>query len=157
MKIVMFGHKRILGREGGVEVVVEELATRMAERGHEVTCINRRGHHVSGKEFDSRSNDRYKGVRIETAVTIDKKGLAAMTSSFFAALKAAWGDYDVVHIHAEGPAGMCWIPKLRGKRVVVTVHGLDWARAKWGGLATRYIKWGEKQAVKHADEMIVLR
>lgn len=152
----MFGHKRIPGREGGVEVVVEEMATRMTERGHEVTCINRRGHHVSGKEFDSKSNDIYKGVRIETAATIDKKGLAAMTSSFFAALKAARGDYEVVHIHAEGPAAMCWIPKLSGKKVVVTVHGLDWARAKWGGFATKYIRWGEKQAVKHADEIIVL-
>jgi glycosyltransferase involved in cell wall biosynthesis len=51
---------------------------------------------------------------------------------------------------------MCLIPKLRGKKVVVTIHGLDWARAKWGGFATKYIKWGEKQAVKHADEIIVL-
>ena len=34
--------------------------------------------------------------------------------------------------------------------------GLDWARAKWGGFATKYIKWGEKQAVKYADEIIVL-
>lgn len=78
-----------------------------------------------------------------------------MTSSFFAALRAAWGKYDVVHIHAEGPAAMCWLPKLHGKKVIVTVHGLDWARAKWGGLATKYIKFGEKQAVRHADEIIV--
>ena len=41
------------------------------------------------------------------------------------------GKYDVVHIHAEGPAAMCWLPKLFGKRVIVTVHGLDWQREKW--------------------------
>lgn len=55
-------------------------------------------------------------------------GLAAVTSSFFASLFAAVGPYDVVHIHAEGPAFFCWLPKLFGKRVVVTIHGLDWMR-----------------------------
>lgn len=156
MKIAMFGHKRIPSREGGIEIVVEELSTRMVKRGHEVTCFNRRGHHVSGSAFDNNSQKIFKDVKIETVWTVDIKGLAAMTSSFFAAIKAAFGKYDVVHIHAEGPAAMCWIPKLFGKKVVVTIHGLDWARAKWGGFATKYIKWGEKQAVKNADVIIVL-
>jgi hypothetical protein len=50
-------------------------------------------------------------------------GLAAVSSSFFAALYSAFGRYDVVHIHAEGPAFFCWIPKLFGKRVISTIHG----------------------------------
>ena len=50
-------------------------------------------------------------------------GLAAVSSSFFAALCSAFGRYDVVHIHAEGPAFFCWIPKLFGKRVISTIHG----------------------------------
>ena len=154
MKIAMFGQKHILSREGGVEIVVKELATRMVERGHEVTCYDRRTRHVSGEYIESRKE--YNGVRIKNVFTIDKKGLAAMTSSFFAALCSSFGKYDVVHIHAEGPAAMCWIPHLFHKRVIVTVHGLDWARAKWGGFATKYIKWGEKVAVKNADEIIVL-
>ena len=123
MKIAMFGHKRIPSREGGIEIVVEELATRMVELGHDVTCYNRRGHHVSGKEFDTQAGDTYKGVHLKNVFTIDKRGLAAMTSSFYAAWKSAWGDYDVVHIHAEGPAAMCFLPKMLGKRVVVTIHG----------------------------------
>lgn len=49
LKIAMLGHKRVPSREGGIEVVVEELATRMVRMGHQVTCYNRRGHHVSGK------------------------------------------------------------------------------------------------------------
>ena len=52
LKIAMFGHKRIPSREGGIEIVVGELSTRMAELGHDITCYNRGGHHVSGKEFD---------------------------------------------------------------------------------------------------------
>ena len=62
-----------------------------------------------------------------------------------------------MHIHAEGPAFFCWLPKLFGKRVVVTIHGLDWAREKWrGSVASKFIRGGEKNAVKYADEIIVL-
>ena len=53
-------------------------------------------------------------------------GLAAVSSSAFAALYSAFGKYDVVHIHAEGPAFYAWLPKMFGKRVVVTVHGEDY-------------------------------
>ena len=157
ISIAMLGHKRIPSREGGIEIVVEELAVRMAARGYRVTCYNRSGHHVSGKEFDTRRGGEYRGVRLKTAAAINRKGLAAVTSSFFASLAAAVGPYDVVHIHAEGPAAFCWLPRLMGKRVVVTVHGLDWQRAKWkGGLGARYIHLGEKMAVRFAHEIIVL-
>ena len=156
MKIAMLGQKRIPSREGGVEIVVEELATRMAALGHDVTCYNRRGHHVSGKDFDVQELDEYKGVRLKSVPTIDKKGLAAMSASFFAAFKAAFGPYDVVHFHAEGPCAMLWLPKLFGKRCIATIHGLDHQRAKWGKLASTYIMLGEKCAARYADEIIVL-
>ena len=156
LKIAMFGQKR-WSREGGIEVVVEELSTRMVKLGHQVTCYNRGGHHVSGKEFDGAKLHEYKGVKLKTVPTINGKGLAAVSSSFFAALASAFGPYDVVHIHAEGPAAMCWIPKLFGKRVVVTIHGLDHQRGeKWGKFARKYIMLGEKNAVRYADEIIVL-
>ena len=157
LRIAMFGHKRIPSREGGVEVVVEELATRMAKEGHRVTCYNRGGHHVSGAEFDTQDQLECKGVKIKTVPTIEKKGLAAVSASFFAAICSAFGRYDIVHIHAEGPASFCWLPRLMGKKVIVTVHGLDWQREKWkGGFAAKYIHFGERMAVKWADEIIVL-
>ena len=157
MKIAMFGQKKIPSREGGVEIVVAELSRRMVQLGHQVCCYNRRGHHVSGAEFDGAKARIYEGVKLKYVPTIEKKGLAAASSSFFAALCCAFGSYDVVHIHAEGPALFCFIPKLLGKRVVVTVHGLDWQRAKWqGGFGEKYIHLGEKMAVKYADEIIVL-
>ena len=156
LNIAMLGHKRIPSREGGIEIVVEELSTRMVKRGHQVTCFNRRGHHISGKKFDSENLKEYKGIRIKSVFTINAKGLAAMSSSFFAALEAALGKYDVVHFHAEGPCAMIWLPKLFGKRCIATIHGIDWARTKWQGFAKKYIKFGEEMAVKYADEIIVL-
>ena len=156
LKIAMIGHKRIPSREGGIEIVVEELSTRMVKLGHEVTCYNRKGHHVSGSEFDNENVSEYKGVKLEKVWTIDKKGLAAITSSLSAAIKAALGKYDIVHFHAEGPCAMLWIPKLFGKRCIATIHGIDWQRAKWNRFASKYIKLGEKVAAKYADEIIVL-
>lgn len=155
-KIAMLGHKRIPSREGGIEIVVSELATRMAASGCDVTCYNRKGHHVSGEQFDAEQLSEYKGVKIKSVFTVQKGGLAAVTSSFFAALKAAFGRYDVVHFHAEGPCAMMWIPKLFGKRCIATIHGLDHQRSKWGKFASFYIFAGEKCAVKFADEIVVL-
>lgn len=157
LNIAMFGHKRVPSREGGVEIVVEELAVRLAQLGHNVTLYNRKGKHVSDSNLPQTKITDYKDVRIKSVLTIDKKGLAAVTSSFFAALRCAFSKADVVHIHAEGPAFMTPLLKLFRKRVVVTVHGLDWQREKWSkGFASKYIKLGEKMAVKYADEIIVL-
>ncbi|WP_418496979.1 glycosyltransferase family 4 protein [Enterocloster sp.] len=157
LDIAMFGHKRIPSREGGIEIVVEELCTRMVNKGNRVTCYNRAGHHVSGAEYDTKAAKEYKGIRLKKVPTIEKKGLAAVSSSFFAAIFAALGHYNVVHIHAEGPAFFCWIPKLFRKKVIVTVHGLDWSREKWkSGFGSKFIRQGERNAVKYADEIIVL-
>jgi len=150
----MLGHKRIPSREGGVEIVVEELATRMASAGHNVTCLNRAGKHVSGGE--TAQSGIYKNVRIRTVPTLDRRGFAAMTASVTGAFAAAFGPYDVVHFHAEGPCAMLWLPKLMGKRCIATIHGLDHKRAKWGRFARNYILLGEKCAAKYADEIIVL-
>ena len=57
-----------------------------------------------------------------------------------------------MHIHAEGPAFFSWLPKMFGKRVVVTIHGVDWQREKWqSGFGSKFIRQGEKNAVKYAD------
>ena len=156
LRIAMFGHKRVPSREGGIEVVVEELAARMVSLGHDVTCYNRRGHHVSGTEFDDPRVKEWKGIHIRYVPTIRGKGLSAVSASFFAALASAVGNYDVVHIHAEGPAYFAWIPKIFGKKVITEVHGLDWQRAKWGGLGAKFIKKGEEHAVKYSDQIVVL-
>lgn len=154
MKIAMIGHKRIPSREGGVELVVGELSKRMAALGHEVTAYNRRGKHVSGGE--TVSTNEYEGVRIKSVPTFENGKLNAIVYSVIASFLALFGRYDIIHYHAEGPCSMIWLPKLFGKRVIATIHGLDWQRAKWGGFATRFLKFGEKTAAKYADEIIVL-
>lgn len=160
LRIAMIGHKRIPSREGGVEIVVEELAVRMAAMGHHVDAYNRYGHHVSGKKYEQeygwKGRKFYKGVRVYIVPTFRTSKLNAIVYSFFATVRAMFGRYDIFHFHAEGPCVMVWLPKLFHKKIVVTVHGLDWQRAKWGNFASYVIKLGEKMAAKYADEIIVL-
>jgi len=153
----MIGHKRIPSREGGIEIVVEELSKRLIKSGCSVTAYNRSGNHVSGSRFaTAKKLKSFEGIKIVTVPTPKSSKLNAIVYSTFASLRAAFSRCDTVHFHAEGPAAVCFIPKLTGKRVIVTIHGLDWKRAKWGGFATKFLLFGEKNAVKYADEIIVL-
>ena len=152
----MIGHKRFGSREGGVEVVVTELARRMAALGHEVTCYDRTGSDVMTGEATSLSERIADGVRIVPVKTIDKKGLAALSSSYFATRQAIKDRPDVIHYHAEGPCVPLPLARRAGIRTVATIHGLDWQRAKWGRLASTCIKMGEKAAATQSNELIVL-
>jgi len=157
MKIAMLGQRQIPSREGGVEIVVEELSTRMVELGHKVTCYNRSNKQLMDKNHSKEKIKEYKGIKLINVFTIDKKGLGAMTSSFFATLKILFSKAEIVHYHSEGPCAWMWIIKLFSKKkIIATIHGLNWKSPKWKGFGAKYIKHGEKVAVKYADKIIVL-
>ncbi len=163
-KIAMIGHKRIPSREGGVEVVVEELSARLVNDGYDVVAFNRKGKNVQDSNAD-KSNKKikeYRGIRLKRVFTINKKGIDALLYSINATIKALFGHFSILHYHAEGCSAMTWLPHLFHKKIVVTIHGLDWQRGKWAaadgklGMGAKYILHGEKNAVKYADEIIVL-
>jgi len=158
MKIAMIGHKRIPSREGGIEIVVEELSTRLVIMGHTVFVYNRAGKNVSDRNADKEAHKlkTYKGIRLVKIPTPNNKKLNAIVYSFLATIHAVTHNFDVIHYHAEGPCAMLVIPHFLGIRTIATIHGLDWQRAKWGGFATKFLKFGEKIAAKYADEVIVL-
>lgn len=155
MRIAMIGQKRTGSREGGVEVVVTELATRMASLGHEVICYDRSGTDLNGNPAPTEPYE-YMGVRIVPVRTVDVKGFAALTSAYAATRVALRDRPDVIHYHAEGPCNALPFAAGAGVRTVATIHGLDWQRAKWGGLASRVIRRGERKAAQRADALIVL-
>lgn len=153
MKIAMIGQKQVPSRAGGIEVAVEALAVRMAEKGHQVTLYNYRRYCRDKKR---KYGWDYKGVHICEIPVVNIRGCAAVMGSLFATVLAVFGKYDCIHYHAEGPALMTFLPHLLGIRTVVTIHGLDWQRSKWGKFASWYLRQGEKIAVACADKMIVL-
>ena len=157
MKVAMIGHKVVPSRRGGIENVLTSLCPLLAESGVDVTCYNRSTDKVENEYINMVDHNKYRGVTLKKAWTIEAKGISAMISSFTAAISATFAGFDVLHFHAEGPCAAMWIPKMFGKRCVATVHGLDWQREKWSGsFASKYIKFGEKVMVKCADEIIVL-
>ena len=149
MKIAMIGQKGIPSRMGGVEIHVEELAAGLVEQGVTVDVYCRR-------YYCKNRVKTHRGVNLIYIPTISTKHLDAIIYTFLATVIALGKGYDVFHYHACGPSSLCWIPKLFGKKVVCTTHGLDWKRAKWGALGQDYLKFGEKMIGKHANEIIVL-
>ena len=157
MKVAMIGHKVVPSRRGGIENVLTTLCPLLVDMGDDVTCYNRSTDHVENEYVGTVKDKKYRGVTLRDAWTVNARGVSAMIASFTAAIAAAFGKYDIIHFHAEGPCAAMWIPKMFGKRCVATVHGLDWQREKWGkGFASKYIKFGERVMVKCADEIIVL-
>ncbi len=155
-RIAMIGHKFIPSRDGGVEVVVSNLAPQLKEIGYDVTCYNRTNKDFKKLRKSAPLPKEYRGVHLVWTPTVNRRGLAAMSSSIIATIMAAFGRYDLIHFHTEGPCVLCWLPKLFGKKIVVTVHGLDHQRQKWGKLASAYIMLGERAAARHAHSIIVL-
>ena len=153
MKIAMIGHKCIPSRDGGVEVVVEELAARLASWGHDVHCYNRV---ASGDGDTARSTRLYRGIWVHASPLTEDRGIGVLIHSAGASLKAISQSSDVIHLHAEGPASMALLTHLANVPTVVTIHGLDWQRIKWGRIASGVLHMGERIAVAYADELIVL-
>lgn len=146
MKIAMIGHKDFPSRSGGVEVVVLELASRLASKGHDVTVYNR-GKQKKGEAM---------GVTTKGAFTFKKESLNALVASFVATFDALFRKYDIIHYHAIGPSVPILIARLFGKKTVSTIHGLNWRCDKWGKLASAYLKLGEKIAARFADGIVTL-
>lgn len=149
MRLAMIGHKDFPSRSGGVEVVVFELSTRLAQRGHSVTVYNR-----GRRAGDNRGS--VQGVAYVRTATSQRQSLNALLYSITATLQALPQKYDLIHYHALGPSVMLLLPHLRGIPTVATVHGLDWQRAKWNRLGAAYLKLGERIIARYADEVIVL-
>ncbi|MBG0789920.1 MAG: glycosyltransferase family 4 protein [Desulfovibrionaceae bacterium] len=134
MKIAVLGLRSIGNNcSGGIERHVQELSVRMAAEGHEVTVFCRGKYNDAGEE--------YKGVRLVNRTAIYSKHLEAVTHTAIAVPSTLVG-YDVVHFHATGPSLLSWIPRLAMTPTIVTVHGLDYLRAKWGKAARAILRAG---------------
>lgn len=135
MKIAFIGLRAIGGSAaGGIEKAIEELSTRLVKLGHEVTVFTR-------AKYDDLGQPEFRGVKLQRLPAIYTKHLEAISNTIVAVTHALRG-YDVVHINATGPALLAFLPRLFGRKVVVTVHGLDWKREKWGLFAKVWLKLG---------------
>lgn len=132
----------------GVERAVEEIATRLAARGHEVTVFCRR-------RYNQRKLRAFQGVKLVDLPALYTKHFEAISHTLLASFRVLRG-YDIVHYHATGPSLVSFFPRLAGRGVVATVHGLDWQREKWRGAAKLMLRAGAWTAVHFPHRTIVV-
>lgn len=154
MKIAVIGSKGLPPRQGGIEHHCAEIYSRIAADGHAVEVFARSSY--TQKSWNARY--RYKNIHVTTLPSIPLRGMDALANSGMASLLASLGQFDIVHFHALGPAIFSWVPRLLAPKtkVVVTCHGLDWQRTKWGKFSTRILKLGEQSSVKFSHKIAVV-
>jgi len=151
MKIVVTGTRGIPSIMGGVETHCEELFPRIAALGHNVTVIRRSSYISSENKIDE-----YNGVHLRDIYAPRNKSTEAIIHTFLAVIAARKMHPDILHIHAIGPSILVPLARLLGMRVVVTHHGPDYNRAKWGLLAKTALKAGECMGAYFANKVIVI-
>lgn len=151
MKIVVIGTRGIPNILGGVETHCEELFPRIAAKGHDVTVIRRTPYVAPENRIAE-----YKGVKLVDVYAPRKKSIEAIIHTFLAVLKARSLNPDVLHVHAIGPAIMVPLARLLGMKVVMTNHGPDYDRQKWGRLAKTVLKTGERFGTRFSNRVIVI-
>jgi glycosyltransferase involved in cell wall biosynthesis len=153
MKIAVIGPKGLPPKQGGIEHYCAEFYPRIVSEGCVVDLYARSSY--TGQPWYSQSE--FHGIQVISLPSIPIRGLDALISSGLAVLAILSKHYDIVHFHALGPALFSCIPKLFSKaKVVVTCHGLDWQRAKWGKSSSRLIKMGEQSAIRYADQIVAV-
>lgn len=152
MKIVVVGTRGIPDILGGVETHCQELYPRMEKMGHDVTII-RRTPYLTDNNRDMTS---YQGVKLVDVYAPHKKSFEAIVHTFLAVLKARKLKADIVHIHSIGPNILAPFARLLGLKVVMTHHGPDYDRQKWGFLAKNMLKFGEWCGARFCNHIIVI-
>jgi glycosyltransferase involved in cell wall biosynthesis len=144
----MIGLKGVPALHGGIERHVEELGKNLSRLGHDVTVYCRRNYTAADAAVE--------GMSLRRLGSVNTKHFDAWTHTLLASFDSLPRNFDIYHYHALGPATLALIPRALGRRVVVTVHGLDWQREKWGRVASAYLRMGEWAAARLATRTIVV-
>ncbi|MEM2138619.1 MAG: glycosyltransferase family 4 protein, partial [Candidatus Woesearchaeota archaeon] len=147
MKIAMIGLRGIPAYYGGVENVVENLSIELVNLGNEVTVYCR-------TQYCPNKIKEFKGVKLKYFSTINTKHTETIYHTFISSLNALFSNYDIVHYHAMGNAIFSFMPRLTRKKTILTLHGLDYEREKWGSLAKKFLKLNEKLSLKFPNAIV---
>ena len=148
LKIAVIGTRGVPSNYSGIERASESLYSRLAARGHEITVYCRP---------EGLPTEYYRGIRLLRMPTLKRKSLDSVFHAFVSVLHATLAErYDVIHLHALAAGLFTRIPRLRKVPTVVTIHGLDWQRAKWKGMGSTVLRKGEQSIARNATEIIAI-
>lgn len=147
--VIMLGLRGINGPQGGVETHVGALAPLLVERGWAIDVVARKAYMPGGRQS-------FKGVGIEPIWSPRSSKFEALVHTGLGVGLAALRRPDIVHIHAIGPALLTPAARLAGLKTLVTHHGYDYDRDKWGRVAREMLRLGEKMGMQWADTVVAV-
>jgi glycosyltransferase involved in cell wall biosynthesis len=148
LRVAFIGGRGVVSKYSGIETYYEEIGKRLTGMGHHVTAYCRTYFTPPGKGHN--------GMEVVRLPTIQSKHLETLVHTFLSTLHVLSQPCDVVRYHALGPALFAFIPRLAGKKTVVTVQGLDGERKKWGRIASAVLRLGERAAVRFPTHTMVV-
>jgi glycosyltransferase involved in cell wall biosynthesis len=148
LRVAFIGGRGVVSKYSGIETYYEEVGRRLAQMGHEVTIYCR--------SYFTPALTEHNGMRLVRLPTIRSKHMETVIHTILSTAHALTQRYDVVHYHALGPALFSFLPRLLGNKSAVTVQGLDWQRKKWGSVASKVLRLGEKASVRLPDQTMVV-
>jgi glycosyltransferase involved in cell wall biosynthesis len=150
LRVYVLGTRGFPGIQGGVEKHCEELFPRLVTLGVGVTVFTRTPYLIKPYQKE------WKGVKFINLWCPRKKSLEALFHTFLCVFIARVKSEDILHFNAIGPSLLIPLAKLLKLKVVITHHGPDYERAKWGPLAKGVLELGERWGCKYADEIIAI-
>jgi glycosyltransferase involved in cell wall biosynthesis len=148
VRVAFIGGRGVVSKYSGIESFYEQTGEELARIGHEVR--------VYCRSYFTPAISEHRGMRVLRLPTLRTKHLETVVHTLLSTVHAMFSDCDIVHYHCLGPALFSFLPRLAGKKTIVTVQGLDWQRRKWGWLASRVLRWGETAAVTFPNATMVV-
>lgn len=149
MKIAILGSRGIPAIIGGFETLAEQVGTRLAARGHEVTVYCERNLYPGPRPAS------FRGVRLVHRPALPSKSLEALSYDLLCAAHALSGGYDLLYMLADNTAVSLILPRLCGKRIVINTDGLEWQRSKWPWYGRLFLKFNEWLATRLTPHLVV--
>jgi glycosyltransferase involved in cell wall biosynthesis len=151
MRIFVLGTRGFPNIQGGIEKHCEALYPLLVKFGCDVTVFTRKPYFPKFRRLNE-----WNGVKFIHLWTIRKKSFEALIHTFLGIIIARLKSADILHIHGIGPSILIPFAKVLGLKVVMTNHGPDYNRQKWGKIAKLVLKTGEFLGMKFADKVIVI-
>ena len=148
LRVAFIGGRGVVSKYSGIENYYGEVGSELSHLGHEVT--------VYCRTYFTPAMSNHSGIRVIRLPTIRTKHLETLLHTVLCTAHAMFSDSEIVHYHALGPALFSFLPRLVGKKTVVTIQGLDWQRTKWGWIASSVLRLGEHAAVRFPNATMVV-
>ncbi|HKW16056.1 MAG TPA: glycosyltransferase [Terriglobales bacterium] len=147
-RVAFIGGRGVAAKYSGIETYYEEVGERLASMGYDIT--------VYCRTYFTSTTAEYRGMRVLRLPTIRTKHLETLVHTLLSTVHACFSNYDIIHYHALGPAMFAFLPRIFGKKTIVTVQGLDWKRKKWRTPARTLLRLGEWSSARLPNETVVV-